>query len=100
MTNYNDGNFHGWNGGECPVHPKSVISAVGFVAGMATISVRSADAFDWETFRGAFRVNKEHKEPREWWIDGSCLSGIPRAYSEPQEGRRLIHVREVMEGEE
>ena len=23
--NYNDGNWHGWNGGECPVHPQSVV---------------------------------------------------------------------------
>ena len=26
MTNtYNDGKWHGWNGGECPVHPKTVV---------------------------------------------------------------------------
>jgi len=23
--NYNDGKWHGWNGGECPVHPESVV---------------------------------------------------------------------------
>ena len=23
MTDYNDGKWHGWNGGECPVHPES-----------------------------------------------------------------------------
>ena len=24
MVDYNDGNWHGWDGGECPVHPESV----------------------------------------------------------------------------
>lgn len=23
---YNDGKIHGWNGGDCPVHPKSVVN--------------------------------------------------------------------------
>ena len=29
MTNvyYNDGKIHGWNGGDCPVHPKSRVRA-------------------------------------------------------------------------
>ena len=25
MTNYNDGQIHGWNGGDCPVHPETVV---------------------------------------------------------------------------
>lgn len=25
MTNYNDGKWHGWNGGKCPVHPESIV---------------------------------------------------------------------------
>ena len=28
MTDYNDGNWHGWNGGECPVHSLSVVEYV------------------------------------------------------------------------
>lgn len=28
MTDYNDGNWHRWNGGECPVHPKSVVGVM------------------------------------------------------------------------
>ena len=28
MTNYNDGRWHGWNGGECPVHPETVVVVV------------------------------------------------------------------------
>lgn len=28
MADYNDGEWHGWNGGECPVHPKTEIEVV------------------------------------------------------------------------
>lgn len=28
MTDYNDGKWHGWNGGECPVHPDAVVEVV------------------------------------------------------------------------
>lgn len=24
-ANYNDGTIHGWNGGDCPVHPETVV---------------------------------------------------------------------------
>lgn len=26
-VDYNDGKIHGWNGGECPVHPETVVMA-------------------------------------------------------------------------
>lgn len=25
MTDYNDGKIHGWNGGDCPVHPETEV---------------------------------------------------------------------------
>ncbi len=28
MTDYNDGEWHGWNGGECPVNPEAVVDVV------------------------------------------------------------------------
>lgn len=28
MIDYNNGKWHDWNGGECPVHPKSVVEVV------------------------------------------------------------------------
>lgn len=75
MTNYNDGEWHGWNGGECPVHPDSVVQTM----------IRSEIGKEWddEEFKAsgyrwnrcgdigdiiAFRVVKEHKEPREFWV--------------------------------
>jgi len=70
MTNYNDGNWHGWNGGECPVHPKSVVDA------REEIGVRwlsQAENCDWHSMRGAFRVVKEYREPRECWAVGKRM---------------------------
>jgi hypothetical protein len=28
MTDYNDGKWHGWNGGECPVDPEALVDVV------------------------------------------------------------------------
>lgn len=93
MTDYNDGKWHGWNGGERPVHPDSVIEA----AYGDGIEEDRAKGFAWSHREGnsynlvAFRVTKEHKELREWWIDEiTCL-----AHDKPFHG--TIHVREVTE---
>ena len=44
MTNYNDGKWHGWNGGECPVHPKSMVDAVWHDANQETTGIRKGPA--------------------------------------------------------
>lgn len=65
MTDYNDGKWHGWNGGECPVHPKSIVQAME-ENGSGWKS--EAENCDWRLMCGAFRVTKEYREPREFWI--------------------------------
>lgn len=112
MTNYNDGNFHGWNGGECPVHPRTMVEYV------CRDTLRDEDVAGnlvWDEADEecdpiiAFRVTKERKEPREWWIsissDGTqvLLPGDIKEFSQCEVGTvpgKIIHVREVMEGEE
>ena len=71
MTNFYDGKWHGWNGGECPVHPKSKVNTffihnglVPSTQGEGTIS--DACGQDWSCVI-AFRVVKEYREPRECW---------------------------------
>lgn len=64
MTDYNDGKIHGWNGGECPVHPKSVVEGTEW-KGYPWLA--PASELDWQSFRGAFRVTKPYREPRVWW---------------------------------
>lgn len=66
MTDYNDGKWHGWNGGECPVHPRTVIKAV---EEHGTRWEAYADLNDWASFRGAFRVVKVHREPLTLWVN-------------------------------
>lgn len=76
MTDYNDGKWHGWNGGECPVHPKSEVQ-VALDTGMAAIRPYAFDyGWDHNLYREgkivAFRVTKPYVEPpktREIWVN-------------------------------
>ena len=69
MTDYNDGNWHGWNGGECPVHPLSLVE-VRFVDGDRTHFRQTDTAGEhvWEWTDDyddsvVFRVVKPYVEP-------------------------------------
>jgi len=108
MTDYNDGEWHGWNGGECPVHPKSVVD-VKFNDG-EECEEEEAEVWDWETHFVkiiAFRVTKPYVEPpkpREFWINEypGCFGTAYSSKAEADEGGggiriRCIHVREVIE---
>ena len=74
MTDYNDGNWHAWHGGECPVHPKSTVEAVWHDPRMERAGMtgpRPAKVENEPTLAWAhvvkFRVVKEYREPREGW---------------------------------
>ena len=108
MTDYNDGKWHGWNGGERPVHPKSNGEFV-FADGTIT-SIKPAGQWDWsdkELPIIAFRVTKPYKEPREWWAlwspSGNLIGNFSKQYAEGankmhyQGNAEIIHVREVIE---
>ena len=88
MTNYNDGKWHGWNGGECPVHQNSVIEVLHAKNGILTSRPAGITAWGIPDLV-AFRVIKEHREPKEYTID-------PRKniiwYSSEDD---LVHVKEV-----
>jgi len=94
MTDYSDGNWHGWNGGDCPVHPNTVVEVTWSDgdnwSGEACLNV-------WNVVQ-LFRVVKRHKEPREFWID---VHGF--AYDNPKYAKSVspfwtpIHVREVLD---
>ena len=75
MTNYNDGKWHGWNGGECPVHPESVVDARWKHTSLDR-PLMAAGYFDRHAWLWgdptvseivAFRVVKEYREPSECW---------------------------------
>ena len=99
MTNYNDGNWHGWNGGERPVHPDTIVDSVWMRKNGEVVRDRNCPARN-RVFEGnkygkiiAFRVIKGHWEPREWWIAPDGLSYADEELCPSPK----IHVREVIE---
>jgi len=102
MTNYNDGNWHGWDGGECPVHPKSQCDIIEPVDDTQNddpnVSNGNASAYTWSS-PCLFRVVKEYRESREWWIAGRHEVAFPSAREAKTAfpGCTPIHVREVKE---
>ena len=114
MTDYNDGKWHIWNGGDCPVHPKSRVKIQ--MANESRVMTdgctdREAGMIDWrgrDTLPAsavtAFRVIKEYREPREWWVN-EYTSGGKGVHENKEEADkyatrnriRCIRVREVLE---
>jgi hypothetical protein len=106
MTDYNDGKWHGWNGGECPVHRKSRVDFL-HENGFAWREML-AGGIVWKNC-GAFRVTMPYVEPpkpREWWLvlndSGACyggymLRGTAAKVCSGLPGGKIVHVREVLE---
>lgn len=76
MTDYNNGEWHDWNGGECPVHPESVVEVRVWLAGYgADGATNNAGMWRWRHNGGmgdiiAFRVVTPYVEPKkpcEFW---------------------------------
>jgi len=102
MTNYNDGNWHGWIGGECPVHPKSLVEWVHVCEldewSLGVQEKMEAGQLGFSEEIIAFRVVKEYREPREFWVDlGSMRSFWDHGIAKSCANGQLIHVREVTE---
>lgn len=107
---YNDGNWNGWNGGECPVHPKSVVECRFMDAGHIYNGKKSvASYFSWDHHREellagngniiAFRVITpyvEPKKPREFWIRSGMAFPADEKEKLQHWGGEIIHVSEVL----
>ena len=115
MTNYNDGEWHGWNGAvmkPAEIHDKTEIKYVWHDenTGKCGVSERIAGFDDTQTGPAwinvlKFRVVKEHKEPREFWTyferasqcwclsDNKAYAASRHLVSGMTEG--MTHVREV-----
>ena len=110
MTDYNDGNWHAWIGESlkpAAIHDKSVVEYVWHdentnkcgkcerVAGRDERDVGPA----WGNML-KFRVTKEHREPREFWLVG-CYWFQSKEDAKKWHGchtpaREITHVREVL----
>ena len=71
VRDYNNGQIWGWNGGECPVHPETVVQ-VWFRSGPD----QEKKAFSYRWTHGmkygdiiAFRVVKPYVEPKVIWVN-------------------------------
>ena len=113
---YNDGRWHGWNGGECPVHPNSEVEAVCKTAsghsGFGRVTWKTAGDMTWDDDSlqpiVAFRVVKEYREPRELWhlldhagevFDTFTDKDVAQYRANDCPGFTLVHYREVTHGE-
>lgn len=68
---YNNGQIWGWNGGECPVHPETMVEAW-FRGGGSSVTV--ANRLFWTpSDKGgdiiAFKVVKPYVEPKVIWVN-------------------------------
>ena len=108
MTNYKPNVWYGWNGGECPVHPKTKVEGIWFCHRTKTTGSYNgiADNTEWDIDPKdsnivAFRVTKEYRKPREFWIVGGCEAWDDEAEAHASLARlgnkEIIHVREVLE---
>lgn len=119
MTKYETGVWYGWNGGKCPVHPSSTVELVLLddthpsrpydpLSGREVLAIEASGVWEWAPGHRqaiAFRVVKEYREPREWWLAKGVtythayedLEGA-QTYERCNRGVEIIHVREVVEG--
>jgi hypothetical protein len=109
MTDYNDGKWHGWNGGECPVRPDTEVEGIYMQGDQISPSsplTDEASIFDWNYKNRyrlvAFRVVKEYREPREFWVcEGTGYRPIydtlsaAETYRDHNKDVTIIRVREV-----
>lgn len=100
---YKVGKWYGWNGGECPVHPETVVQVVWLSDQneYTDLSVNMIAGEAWDSEVIAFRIINEHKEPREWWVwAGLLFCDVKDAEHECMLGNgdmsNIIHVREVL----
>ena len=94
-SEYKEGVWYGWNGGECPVHPRTIVE---ISTRMGAQEAATASAWTWHMSANpiiAFRVIKQHREPLDVWLRQGILSGEWHPCRPAAEGAILF--REVLE---
>jgi hypothetical protein len=99
VTNYNDGKWHAWPGGECPVHPDSEIEAEYVTSYSMKETFKNTACGKYWKYPFLFRVTKEYKAPCEYWIvtDYNGYTRVRETEPVPNCIDTVVHVREVAE---
>jgi hypothetical protein len=99
MTDYNDGKWHGWNGGKCPVHRDSLVEVVCRDDAETDYAQEFAWHHDGHTDDIiAFRVVRAYREPREVRLD-EYGSMWPSKRCAASHGRTPTLFREVIDND-
>jgi hypothetical protein len=88
VTNWNDGTIHDWNGGDCPVHPKTMVEYWMRRNGASECNAGNL-VWDHDETAGdiiAFRVVERHVEPKVIWVN-EYEGGIRIAYDSEDEAK-------------
>ena len=91
MTDYKTGQIYGWNGGECPVHPKTVVE-VWLRNGVGAVLVKVAeDCWSWgHSGEGGdivcFQVVTPYVGPKTLWVNEYATGGM-EAYGSEKEAK-------------
>ena len=105
MTDYNDGKWHNAEGDEWPLHEKTMAYRLWRApeTDMERLDYGAVGSMNWGNQYSrttAFRVVKEYREPREWWIVAGAACSTEDAAREMAaiHGKnvfQIVHVREV-----
>jgi hypothetical protein len=107
MTKYNDGKIHGWNGGPCPVHPKTKVR-VWLSCGARSYNTAGTYEWDWNTIGDdiiAFQVVEAHFEPKTIWVNeysngdvfSYCKENVAKHHARTSATRIAVKYVEVKE---
>lgn len=88
MTEYVTGQIYGWNGGECTVHPKTVVQVWLRSGG---VKAANAQVLVWDHNQNghdiiAFQVITPYAEPKVIWVNETS-TGQMLAYNSESEAR-------------
>lgn len=93
MTEYVTGQIYGWNGGECPVHPETVVDV--WFRGQSCQLALKASYLVWRHSDSGgdivcFKVIKLYAEPKVIWVN-EYNSGFGAAYPSEEQAKSLAY---------
>ena len=93
MTEYVTGQNYGWNGGECPVHPETVVEV--WFRGRYRQSALKASYLEWEHGNSTgdivcFQVITPYAEPKVIWVN-EYESGCGATYTSEEQAKSLAY---------